>query len=138
MASFVLRCLLAVVVLSGLSPLRSAAETASEDVCRSFLGIQQESAPERGRQVDPLTVFLGVTVACAEKRVEYGQAVTADPAKLQRNWEKLLQKNWSMAYCKRGTMFRDAIQQGWTISSLVTTKDGRAFRVTAECHDATA
>lgn len=122
----------------GLFAPQSRAQDADDAHCASFLSIKQQADKDRGARVDPMTVFLGVDVHCDRRLVEYGQSVLAENASLRHGWLKRLEKNWSAAYCKPGSQSADAIRAGWTISSQVHTSDGKAFRVTAICHEAVA
>jgi len=134
----VLRVVCSVLAAAFFLPRFAFAVDETDQFCKYFRNIKDESNEVRGNKVDPLTVFLGVDVRCTEKKVEYGQAITVASDNLHRGWQKRLEKNWSIAYCKPGSFSSEAIRNGWTISSIVKTTDGKEFRVQAMCYDAVA
>lgn len=139
----VLACGLAGLAIAGAisSPIRAEPanmDAATDPFCASFEIVKTQSNAVRGTKVDPATLFLGVDVTCTEKRVQYGQAITIPTARLQRNWKAKLERNWSHAYCKPGSLSEKAIKSGWSIASLVRTLEGETFTVKASCFDASA
>ena len=103
-----------------------------------FLGTQEEMSANRGESINRLTVFSGVDVRCSEKLIDFRQDVRAPHSKLRSGWQERLQANWSSAYCKPGSQYLQAMRNGWTIASTITTSDGEKFYVKAICNDAVA
>jgi hypothetical protein len=106
--------------------------------CHMFLGTQEQMSANRGESINRLTVFAGIDVRCSEKLIDFRQDVRAPHSKLRSGWQERLQANWSSAYCKPGSQYLEAVRNGWTIASTITTSDGEKFQVKAICNDAVA
>lgn len=116
----------------------AAAEGDGDPFCSMFLSAQEDLSGSRGERINRLTAFAGVDVRCSEKLIDFRQAVLAPGSKLRDGWRERLQANWSSAYCRPGSKYLEAVRNGWTIVSTVTTSDGQEFQVKAVCLDAVA
>jgi hypothetical protein len=112
---------------------RAAQSAESDPYCPMFLETQKEMSGSQGEHINRLTAFAGVEVRCAEKVIEFRQAVGAPGVKLRNGWQERLRLRWSSAYCQPGSKSLEAMRSGWTIATTVTTSDGSEYRLTADC-----
>ena len=91
-----------------------------------------------GKSVDRVTRFSGVEVSCDKKAIVFRQAVSLDRGQLVSDWVERHGRKWSKTYCRGPAAFADAIRRGWTISTIITLRDGSEVRIDATCFDAEA
>jgi hypothetical protein len=103
-----------------------------------FSEAQQEMSASRGERINRLTAFAGIDVRCSEKEVDFQQTVLAPSSKLRTGWQARLRERWSAAYCQPGSKSLEAVRNGWTIATTVTTSDGTRIRISADCRLAVA
>ncbi len=106
--------------------------------CAIFSKVRDNLSPSFGSRVDPLTRFAGMEVICDRKAMVFRQDVNLARSDIDSNWIAVRSRHWSRTYCDRHPVFAQAIMDGWTISTIMTLKDGQTMRIDAVCHDAEA
>ena len=85
-----------------------------------------------GRWLDCSTRHDGVEVNCGLKMLETKLFLKADPDDMRERWEARQQGAWNAAYCNNEA-WREAIDNGWSITSTITFRTGETVSFVAEC-----
>ena len=85
-----------------------------------------------GRWLGGSTRHDGVEVDCGLKMLETKRFLKADPDDMRERWEARQQRAWNAAYCNNEA-WREAIDNGWSITSTITFRTGETVSFVAEC-----
>ena len=103
-----------------------------DEFCDSVTEVAQRMNARRGRWLDRSTRQDGVMVECEAKTLEAKRFVNANPDDMREGWENRKQRQWNAAYCKH-VSWREAIDNGWSIISTLTFRNGEQAVFVAEC-----
>lgn len=104
----------------------------NEQFCRAMTEIARLGKSEVGRWLDRNTRDDGVDVLCAIRTINYKRFVAHGPGALGAGWRERKQAEWSSTACN-SVLLRDAIDNGWIITSTITAATGERVLVIATC-----
>ena len=102
------------------------------EFCDTVMEIAQRMNSRRGRWLDRSTRHDGVVVDCDAKTLEAKRFINAAPDDMREGWEARKQRQWNAAYCNHES-WREAIDNGWSIISTLTFRNGEQAVFVAEC-----
>ena len=100
--------------------------------CTTVTDIARRMNARAGRWLDRSTRHDGVEVDCGLKMLETKRFLKADPDDMRERWEARQQRAWNAAYCNNEA-WREAIDNGWSITSTITFRTGETVSFVAEC-----
>jgi hypothetical protein len=103
-----------------------------DDFCNSVTEAAQRMNARRGRWLDRSTRHDGVVVDCEARTLEAKRFVNADSDDMREGWEGRKQRQWNASYCNHES-WREAIDNGWSIISTLTFRNGEQAVFVAEC-----
>jgi hypothetical protein len=103
-----------------------------DDFCNSVTEAAQRMNARRGRWLDRSTRHDGVVVDCEARTLEAKRFVNANPDDMREGWEGRKQRQWNASYCNH-EHWREAIDNGWSIISTLTFRNGEQAVFVAEC-----
>lgn len=83
--------------------------------------------------VDAMTRQDGMAVICNLKIIEYKKFLKANTVDMREGWQDRKQSQWDKIYCEEGSTFRNAIDNGWSVSVILTFINGEQHKITAKC-----
>ncbi len=124
---------LSIFILGGvlLSPSSYAAEFSDKEFCKAMTDLMTNINKDAGQMVDATTRNDGGAVLCNSKIVDYKKFLKAPSTAMREGWKERKNAQWNEIYCKGP--FLDAIRNGWTISTTLTTIDGDRTWIKANC-----
>jgi hypothetical protein len=103
-----------------------------DEFCTTVTDIAIRMNARVGRWLDRSTRHDGVEVDCVSKTLETKRFLKADPDDMREGWEARKQRAWNAAYCNNEA-WREAIENGWSITSTLTFRTGESVSFVAEC-----
>jgi hypothetical protein len=102
------------------------------EFCLAVTDIARRKNARMGRWLDRSTRFDGVTVDCDSRTFEVERYLHTDPDAMRPGWEARKTREWNSAYCENED-WREAIDNGWRITSKLTFRTGDQSLFVAEC-----
>ncbi|KAB2918996.1 MAG: hypothetical protein F9K29_07175 [Hyphomicrobiaceae bacterium] len=87
---------------------------------------------DAGRWLDRNTRDDGVELLCEIRTVNFKRFLTRSST-LQPGWESRKQEEWNRAHCSN-VLWREAIDNGWNITTTITTAAGERRLIVAQCN----
>jgi hypothetical protein len=103
-----------------------------DEFCDSVTEVAQRMNARRGRWLDRSTRHDGVVVDCEAKSLEAKRFINAALDDMREGWEARKQRQWNATYCNHES-WREAIDNGWSITSTLTFRSGEQAVFVAEC-----
>jgi len=103
-----------------------------DEFCTTVTDIARRMNARVGRWLDRSTRHDGIEVDCGLKTLETKRFLKADPDEMREGWEARKQRAWNAAYCNNEA-WREAIDNGWSITSTITFRTGETVSFVAEC-----
>jgi hypothetical protein len=100
--------------------------------CVAVADIAHRMNARKGRWLDRSTRHDGVELDCESKTFEAKRFVNADPDEMRDGWETRKEREWNTRYCN-DEAWREAIDNGWSIVSTLTFRNGEPVSFVAEC-----
>jgi hypothetical protein len=102
-----------------------------DEFCQAATEVARRANASAGRWLDRSTRHDGVRVDCESKTVEFRRFLNADPDSMRSDWEERKARDWNSNYCVDQD-WREAIDNGWKITSTVTIRTGDRLSFVAE------
>ena len=127
-------CSRAFVVISAVGALAPHPVAAFNDKDFCVVAEQLAIAAERdiGNWIDRTTRTAGMVVTCATKAVEFKRFSYAPAADMNVAWKERMSAEWSTTHCS-SRLWREAIENGWTVTLGVWSADGGHTSLQARC-----
>lgn len=106
--------------VAGSGPARSFDNT---QFCQAVTEFVRAATPDVGTWLDRSTRNDGVEIICNRKLVHFKRYSSTPGSALRDTWKENKTQEWQGAYCTK-PMWRDAIDNGWSISATITTVTG--------------
>lgn len=106
--------------------------------CALFEAIRTRFDGRVGRRIDAVTRLDGIELTCGARRIMIRQSVLVPAARLKADWVERRTATWRAIYCRPGSEYRQAITDGWSISTSIATPDRGEVVIEARCGEAMA
>jgi hypothetical protein len=117
----------------GVTVLVPAIEESHAADCRAAeQGAEETNRNMAGDRIDEVTTVGQLTVDCASKTIVYAMNVSVNAAEVTAEGMEAVRLNFNSVQCSN-PLWRGYIDDGWTISSLYTFRDGTTQTITAVC-----
>ena len=103
----------------------------NEQFCSAMSEIARLGNANAGNWIDRNTRDDGVEVVCRIRTVNYKRFIRSSPA--APDWRDRKQREWNSTACS-SVILRDAIENGWIITSSITSADGERILLIATCN----
>jgi hypothetical protein len=105
----------------------------NEQFCKAMVEIARVGKAEDGHWIDRHTRDDGIEVLCRIRTVNYKRFVKSGPGALgAADWKERKEREWNSIACT-SSILRDAVDNGWIISSTITAATGERVLVIATC-----
>jgi hypothetical protein len=105
-----------------------------QDFCIAVKQLTAAAEGDVGVWIDRTTRNAGMRVDCAKKEVEFVRFSYIPSASMTDTWKAARVLEWSTTRCG-SSLWKDAIDNGWSIVLDIASADGGHARLTAQCRN---